>query len=286
MSSSSARVRVTDWPAIACVRSPSKVAIRVTRAPRPVRWTVTASPGRTVPLLDQRRARVPRHRAAALGDIVAGQARDRDRGERGDSGFVGESSVVGDDLVEARLRIADEVHLVNREDDVADAEQVDEEAVAAGLGEYPFSRVDEQHGKLGGRGAGDHVAGELLMPRGVGDDELALRGREETIGDVDRDALLALGGKAVDEQRHVERSALCARLATVDLERRQLVLEQRVGVVEQPADEGRLAVVNRPAGEEAKQRLPRVRGEIGVKLRARFRRTVDPEGGSRGHRQK
>ena len=29
-------------------------------------------------------------------------------------------------------------------------------------------------------------------------------GREEAIGDVDRDALLALGGEAVDEQREIE----------------------------------------------------------------------------------
>ena len=35
-------------------------------------------------------------------------------------------------------------------------------------------------------------------PGRVGDDELALVGGEEAVGDVDRDALLALGGQAVD----------------------------------------------------------------------------------------
>jgi hypothetical protein len=38
----------------------------------------------------------------------------------------------------------------------------------------------------------------------VGDDELPLRRCEEAVGDVDRDALLALGLQPVDEQREVE----------------------------------------------------------------------------------
>jgi len=42
------------------------------------------------------------------------------------------------------------------------------------------------------------------VPRRVGDDELAPRGREVAVGDVDRDALLALGGEAVEQQREVE----------------------------------------------------------------------------------
>jgi len=46
----------------------------------------------------------------------------------------------------------------------------------------------------------------------VGDDELAAIGGEEAVGDVDRDALLALGGESVDEQREVDIAALGAPL--------------------------------------------------------------------------
>ena len=67
--------------------------------------------------------------------------------------------------------------------------------------------VDQDHGGVGGAGAGHHVAGVLLVARRVGDDELALRGREVAVGDVDRDALLALGLEAVGEQRQVDRVA-------------------------------------------------------------------------------
>ena len=63
------------------------------------------------------------------------------------------------------------------------------------------------------------------MPRRVGDDELALLAREEAVGDVDRDALLALGAKAVDQQREIDRLALRPVPLAVAFERGELVVE-------------------------------------------------------------
>ena len=89
----------------------------------------------------------------------------------------------------------------------------DEVAVPAGLGQHALAGIDQDHRQIGGRGAGDHVAGVLLVAGRVGDDELAPLGGEEAVGDVDGDALLALGGQAVDQQREVELVALRADLA-------------------------------------------------------------------------
>ena len=75
----------------------------------------------------------------------------------------------------------------------------------------PLAGVDEDHGAVRGRGAGDHVARVLLVARRVGDDEVPALGREMAVGDVDRDPLLALGRQAVEEQREVELVALRAR---------------------------------------------------------------------------
>jgi hypothetical protein len=86
----------------------------------------------------------------------------------------------------------------------------------------------------------------------VGDDEAPARGGEVAVGDVDRDALLALGAQPVGEQRQVERPVAAparARLRQVV----ELVLEHRLGVVQQPADERALAVVDRAGGGEAQQ---------------------------------
>src|SRR3546814_4500361 len=100
-----------------------------------------------------------------------------------------------------------------------------EEAVAARLGQHTLARVDQDDRQVGGRGAGHHVARILLVPRRVGDDELALFGGEEAIGDVDRDPLLPLGGQPVDEQREIYILPLGSDTLAVRLQRRELILE-------------------------------------------------------------
>jgi hypothetical protein len=81
--------------------------------------------------------------------------------------------------------------------------------VALGLGQHAAAGVDQDHGEVRGGGAGDHVARVLLVAGRVGDDEFAAVGGEEAVGDVDRDALLALGGQAVDQQREIDVLAPC-----------------------------------------------------------------------------
>jgi len=104
----------------------------------------------------------------------------------------------------------------------------------------------------------------LFVPRRVGDDELSAFAREEAIGDVDGDALLALGRQAVDEQSEIDLLALRPVALAVALERRQLVVEDLLGLVEQPPDQGRFAVVNAAAGDEAQQLLLLLFGEPAV----------------------
>ena len=76
-------------------------------------------------------------------------------------------------------------------------------------------------------------------------------GGERAVGDVDRDALLALGAQAVREQREVGPVAAAAARDLLDV--RELVGEHRLGVVEQAADQRGLAVVDRAGGGEAQE---------------------------------
>ncbi|MPN30564.1 hypothetical protein SDC9_178035 [bioreactor metagenome] len=89
------------------------------------------------------------------------------------------------------------------------------------------------------------------MARGVGDDVLARAGREVAIGDVDGDALFALGLQAVGEQGQVDRAH--AALLRGLLDGVQRVGENGLGVEQQAADQGALAVVDAAAGQEAQQ---------------------------------
>ena len=116
----------------------------------------------------------------------------------------GEGAVIVGDALECVLVEADQIDLVDREHDVADAKQRADQRMPPGLHQHALARIDQDDGQLGGRGAGRHVAGVLLVARRVGDDERALRGGEEAVGDVDGDALLALGLEPVDQQREID----------------------------------------------------------------------------------
>ena len=187
---------------------------------------------------EQRLARVPGHRLRAVDDVVAVQRADGDEGQVAQAGAGGELQELAHDRVEALLRVADEVHLVHADRDLRHAEQPGQRGVAARLLGQPAAGVDEDHGEVGGRGARDHVARVLRVAGAVVEHEAAPRRGEVAVGDVDRDALLALGAQAVGQVREVLEAGL-------------LVGHQRLGVEQQPADQRRLAVVDGAGGGHA-----------------------------------
>ena len=85
--------------------------------------------------------------------------------------------------------------------------------MATGLCQHTLAGIQQDDGQVCRRGTGDHVARVLLVAGRVGNDELALFGREEAVGDIDGDALLALGRQAIDQQRKVQVIALSADFA-------------------------------------------------------------------------
>ncbi len=175
----------------------------------------------------------------------------------------GQFAITGLDFVEHRLVVADQVHLVHRQQHVADAQQRHDVAVAARLSQQALARVDQHHGDVSRGRAGGHVAGVLLVARAVGDDELALVGAEEAVGDIDGDALLALGGEAIEQQRVIDVVALGAVATAVAVQRGELVVEQALAFVQQAADQRALAVVDAAAGDEAQQPLGLVLVQVG-----------------------
>jgi hypothetical protein len=110
--------------------------------------------------------------------------------------------------------------------------------------------VDQEQGEVRRRRAGQHVAGILLVARRVGDHEGATRRGEIAVGDIDRDALLAFGFKAVEQERILELARNGAVSARQDRQFLQLVVGDRAGLDQQAADQGGLAVVHRAARDD------------------------------------
>ncbi len=91
-------------------------------------------------------------------------------------------------------------------------------------------------------------------------------GREVPVRDVDRDPLLAFSLKAVEDQCVVQLAALRANPPRVGLERCELILEQQLRFVQEPADERALAVIDASARDEAQKSSAFVQVEIGLDL--------------------
>ena len=106
------------------------------------------------------------------------------------------------------------------------------------------------------------------MARRVGNDEFALGGGEIPVGYVDGDALLALGLQAVHQQCQVDVAAGGAGFDAVLLDGGELVLVNHLRVVQQPPDQGALAVIDAAAGEEAQHLFVFMLGQIGKDIAA------------------
>ena len=199
-------------------------------------------------------AAVPRHVLGAVRHVVAlgGAHGDELEARRGELGC--KRAQLGLDGTEGLLAVAREVHLVHGVDEVAYAHERADAGVAPGLHEHTLGGVDEDDGELGKARPHGHVARVLLVAGTVRGDEGALVGCEVAVGDIDGDALLALGCQAVEQQGVVYLSAAAACLG-LQQQGVALVCEQQLGIVEQVAQQSRLAVVDAAAGENLEQAL-------------------------------
>src|SRR6185312_17321800 len=119
--------------------------------------------------------------------------------------------------------------------------ELEQEGVAPRLLRHALDHVDDQDRRFGRRRPGQHVLQELGMARRVDDHVVAPLALEAHPRRVDGDALVALHLERIHHERPLKRhAALAARL----LQRRHLALRQRAGVVQQPPDQGRLAVID------------------------------------------
>ena len=228
--------------------------------------------GRDVDVLQvvhQRRARVPRHVLRAVDHVVAVQRRDGNQRDVRDLELRREVAEIGRDRLEGRLVVVDQVHLVDARDQVADADKRRDVGVAARLLEQALARVDQDHGQVGSRCTGDHVARVLNVARGVCDHEATPRRREVAVSHVDRDALLALGAQAVGQQGQVDVGLAAPAAGLLDV--LELVLEDLLRVEEQAPDQGGLAVVDRADDRQAQLRRGRCRFAEGDRFRVAVR---------------
>ena len=172
------------------------------------------------------------------------------------------------DLPENRLAVTGQIHLIYGDDDVFDAEQRDDEAVALGLRLHSIAGINQNDGQVASGGARSHVARVLLVAGRIGDDKLAPRGGKIAVGDINGDALLALGLQAIHQQGQVNVTARGPELHAVSGDGGELIFVNDLGVVQEPADQRALAVIDVAARQETQQLLALVLRKVGVNIGA------------------
>ena len=178
---------------------------------------------------------------AAIDDHVALARRNRNErirrhAERGEIG-----AELRLDAAELGLAVGDLVHLVDDDGDPADAEQMQQKTVPPALLAHAFGGIDHQQRGVRLGGTRHHVLQELDVARRIDQQHIAVRRVEPDLAGVDGDALVALGLQRVEQERPFERHAAPLAHAFDGLE---LAVGQRARVVHQPADQGRLAVID------------------------------------------
>merc|ERR1719460_2127313 len=222
-------------------------------------------------------ALVPGHLLGLLDEVVALPAGDRDEGELlldlvllVASGLKHDHDLTGD-LFEAGLEVGGRggvVHLVDADDDLLDAEQVDEARVLTGLAldltggtvalgdgllEATLVGGDHEKSDIGLTGAGDHVLDEVTMAGGI-DDRVVVLVREELLGragDGHTTLTLVLLGIKVES----EREGRLAELGGLLLELLHLSLGDTSKLEQQVTGGGRLAGIDVAAYDEGQMGL-------------------------------
>ena len=191
--------------------------------------------------LGQDRSPVPSHALASRSDVIARSCHHGDEAHRRNADLLQVIAEQGFDFAEAPLIEIHLVHLVDGDDDLIHAQEVKEIGVFAGLLAHALGGVDHHHGGVAAGGAGDHVLEEFVMSRGVDQDVIAAIGAINDMTRIDGEGLVPLRRQRVGDERPFERhaAALAHRFHRLDLANRK-----RSGVVEEAADDGRLAMVD------------------------------------------
>ena len=151
-------------------------------------------------MVEQRGTAIPGHRREAAHHIVTGQ---RGHWNGNDAGEVEACASLRNSasMARKRFRVVNQIHLVDGEHHILDADEVADGG--GGSGASPRGG----HRRAGSPRRARHrspCCGYIARAQRIDDDEAAMRGLEIAPGDVDGDALLALGLEAVEQQAEID----------------------------------------------------------------------------------
>ena len=150
------------------------------------------------------RSRIPRHPRAGFGDVITFQGGYWNAINCRSAEAIYEIRKILPNFLVAFPAVIHQVHLVDCDNEMADAQKMRDERVTPRLRHDSVPCIDQDDRQITVTGAGDKISRVLLVSGRIRDDELSFGRGEVPIRNVDRDALLALGAQTVGQQREID----------------------------------------------------------------------------------
>ncbi len=219
-------------------------------------------------MLEERGPVIPGHVRRSRDHVIAHERADRDGDNVRHGQLLRQSLEILLQPQEDVFAVFHQIHFVDRHQDVGNSEQRRDVGVPPRLRENAFCGINQNHGQIGGGGAGRHVARVLLVAGRIGDDKFPAGRLEIAIGHVDGDALLAFGAQTVGEQRKIYRARRAIDAAV--FYGGQLIFENGFGIVQESADQRGFAVVHAAGRRESKKLLRQILVDEGLEAAPGF----------------
>ena len=156
-------------------------------------------------------------------------------------------------LVEPFLGEVHQVHLIDRQHHVLDAQQRYQKSMTTGLGNHTRTGVYQDNCQIGRRATGNHITCILFVSRSIRNDKLTAIGREVAVSHINRNPLLTLRFQSIEQQSIVYMFACITYTLTVTFQCIQLIFVQFLTVKQQTSDQSRFSVIHRTGSQQSQQ---------------------------------
>ena len=184
---------------------------------------------------------VPGHVCRGVCDIVALHSADGNEGFGVDVYLFQKGAALGADIPVDLFAVVHKVHLVDKHGNLADAQNGEKIAVAAGVFLNAVGSVDNQQSGLGAGGAGDHVFEEFNVAGSVDYDITSGLGLEKAPGSIDGNTLSLFVFQSVQKKCVFKGLGVTAAVFADSF---KLSVGKGAGIRQKAAYNGAFAVVN------------------------------------------
>ena len=205
--------------------------------------------------VQQRDSFIPRRTFGLVYYVISVQCRKRNTVHIRNTQWFYKLLVFRYDFIEPFFRKVHQVHLIDSQHHMFNAQQRYQKSMATCLSDDTGAGIYQNNCQIGRRATGNHITCILFVSRSIRNDKFTAIGREVTVSHVNRDSLFTLRFQAIEQQSIVYMFACIPYALTVTFQCIQLIFVQFLTVEQQTSDQSRFSVIYRTGGQQSQQVL-------------------------------